>query len=116
MIAFGTDERVCPVCRCRIAAYVLLTEDGRLIVKRLHESSKNERCRRCCEACGFVRRLAKMNSFVLAAKLDPVQLAVQTGLSVTSLRTILGALHSAMLEAVFDYQDQFERAAQQATA
>ncbi len=110
MLAFGNSKVVCPGCRCRIEACVSLSDSGRFAVHRLAPSSKKIRCRACGGASGFVKDLARSGGFLETSRLDAAIVVQWAGLSGRSVAACLRALHTAMAELVFDYQDQLNRA------
>jgi len=110
MLAFGKGDTVCPGCRCRIEACVSMSDAGGFAVQRLDVTSKKPRCRACGGASGFLMDLAPSEDFRAASRLDAADVVRRSGLSGRSVQACLRALHTAMAELVFDYQDQLNRA------
>jgi hypothetical protein len=110
MLAFGKGDTVCPGCRCRIEACVSMSDAGRFTVQHLDVTSKKPRCRACGGARGFFVDFARAEGFRAASRLDAATVVRRAGLSGRSVQACLRALHTAMAELVFDYQDQLNRA------
>ena len=110
MLAYGKSELVCPGCRCRIRTCVTMSDEGQFSVRELRENSKRAVCHACKRACQTVWELARANDFSGVARMQPGTVAAWTRVSSRSTLTAVQALHSAMIEMVFDYQDQARRA------
>jgi hypothetical protein len=87
-----------------------MTDEGQFSVRELRESSKRAVCHACRRACQTVRELAQADDFAGVARMQPGTVAAWTGVSPRSTLAAVQALHSAMIEMVFDYQDQARRA------